>query len=108
MEIDAQMKIEADQSAKYMGDSVTVCGKVFSGKYLDQSKEAPTFLNINGHYPKQQLTLVIMKDVRQRFSYDPLKRLVNKNVCVTGKIKDYKGKPEIMINNEAQIVTEDE
>src|SRR5919112_3146256 len=90
----AQTKITADQSGKHIGESVTVCGKIFSGKYLSQSKEAPTFLNVNGNYPKQQLTIVIMKDVRQHFSYDPIKKLVNKNVCVTGTIKEYKGNPE--------------
>jgi len=41
----------------------------------------------------------------RKFKYD-LKELEGKNICVTGLIKEYKGKPEVIVSDPTQIKTE--
>jgi len=47
---------------------------------------------------------VIYGDSRAKFSYKPEEFLVNKDVCVTGEIKDYRGKPQIVVTDSTQVV----
>ena len=41
----AVTNIKAEDAAQHIGDSVTVCAKVFTARYLDRSKGKPTLLN---------------------------------------------------------------
>lgn len=99
----AQQTIQLSEVQKHIGDSVTVCGKIFGGIYLDKSKNKPTFLNMGAAYPKQLLTVVIWGDKRKLFGYAPEEKLKNKNVCVSGKIAVYNGKAQIVINDISQL-----
>lgn len=101
--VHAQTKIELKDAAAHKGDSVTVCGKIFGGIYLDKSGNKPTFLNMGAAYPNQLLTVVIWGDKRKLFSYAPEVKLKNKNVCVSGKVEIYKGKPQIVIKDVKQL-----
>lgn len=95
--------ITAEQAAAHVGEEVTVCGKVYGGKYLDRSNGTPTFINIGAAYPDSPFTVVIFGSDRGRFSYKPEKDLDGKMICVTGKVKEYKGKAEIIVSDEQQI-----
>lgn len=99
----AQNEIKPEDAAKHMGDSVRVCSVVLEGKYLQQAKDAPTRLFMGSRQPDPDLTIVIPKDVKLRMKYDPEKKLVNKHVCVTGKISSYEGRPAIYVYNENNI-----
>src|ERR1035437_2634304 len=77
--------------------------KIFGGKYLENSKGTPTFLNAGGSYPNAPLTLVIWADARKEFKNKPEEYYAGKSVCVTGKIELFKDKPQIVINKEEQI-----
>ena len=99
----AQQKIDLGEVDKHIGDSVTVCGKIFGGKFLSSSNNQPTFLNMGAEYPNQLLSIVIWGNTRKLFSYKPEEKLKNKNVCVTGKIETYKNKPQIVIQQVQQI-----
>ena len=95
--------ITPKDAVKYIGQTVTVCGKIYGGKYLDAVKNKPTFLNMGAAYPNELLTIVIWSDSRKDFSYAPEEKLKNKTVCVTGKVEMYKGKPQIEADKESQI-----
>ena len=99
----AQTVIQPKDAAKYIGQTVTVCGKIYGGKYLDAAKNKPTFLNMGAAYPNQLLTIVIWGDARKSFSYAPEEKLKNKTVCITGKVEMFKGKAQIMADKESQI-----
>lgn len=99
----SQTVIQPKDASKYIGQTVTVCGKIYGGKYLDAVKNKPTFINMGAAYPNQQLTLVIWGDDRKNFSYAPEEKFKNKTVCVTGKIETFKNKPQIVVDKEAQI-----
>ncbi|MGI8951120.1 MAG: hypothetical protein ACR2FN_06005 [Chitinophagaceae bacterium] len=103
----AQTSITLNQVKTHVGDSITVCGKIYGAKYRYVAKESPSLLSMGDHFPNQPLTLVFDKEVRERFSYDPEKKLLNKTICVTGKIQNNNDEAEIIIESEAQIKVQD-
>lgn len=92
-----------DELNQHTGDSVKVCTKIFGGIYLDRSKGAPTLLDAGGKYPDALLTLFIGQETRKQFKEAPESFYKDKDVCITGRVKLYKGKPEIEIYDEKQI-----
>lgn len=99
----AQQSIEAADASKFVGQSVKVCGKIYGGKFLDRSPKQLTLLNMGAQYPNQLLTIVIEGEKRKAFTYKPEEKLMQKEVCVVGVIKEFKGKYEIIIEKEADI-----
>ncbi|WP_448701599.1 hypothetical protein ACFGVR_05240 [Mucilaginibacter sp. AW1-3] len=97
----AQTIIMAKDAAKHIGEDVTICDKVFGGKFL--SGPSLTLLDLGGSHPNELLSLVIKGDDRKKFSTAPEDKFKGRQVCVTGKLIDYKGKPEIMITDTTQI-----
>jgi len=104
---DAQQEIKIEDAAKHEGDSVKVCTKIFGAKYFEGSGGAPTLLNAGAKYPDAPLTLVIFGTSRAAFKNKPEEFYPNKEVCVTGRIVIYKGKPEIILSNEEQVIVKE-
>lgn len=92
-----------EDASKHIGDSITICGKAFGGKFLENAKNQPTFINMGAAFPNHQLTIVIWADVRKKLSYIPEEKLKDKDICITGKIEEYKGKPQIVLQDPGQI-----
>lgn len=99
----AQTPIKLEEVSKHVGDSVTVCGKVAGLRYFEHSKNKPTFLNIGANHPNQLLTVVIWETARALFTTKP-EDLMDKEICITGRIILYKERPEIVIERPEQIV----
>ena len=100
----SQQEINIEDAAKHEGDSVKICTKIFGGRYFEKSNRAPTLLNAGAKYPDAPLTLVIFGESREAFKNKPEEYYTGKNICVTGKIEMFKGKPEIIITRENQII----
>ena len=100
----AQSPVPAKDAAKHVGEKVTICDKVFGGRYFETAKDQPTLLNMGDAYPNNPFTFVIYGDDRKKFSWKPEEYLINKEVCVTGEIKDYRGKPQIVVSDTTQVV----
>jgi micrococcal nuclease len=96
-----QTKITAKDASKHLNEKVMVCDQVFGGKFLSNANI--TLIDVGGRHPNELLTLVIKGDDRKKFKTAPEDTFKGKKVCVTGKIIDYKGKPEIMITDPDQI-----
>jgi hypothetical protein len=99
----AQTEMKAEEAVKHTGDSVRVCDLILEGKYLQKAKDAPTQLYMGSKQPDPTLTIVIPKEVKDRFKYDPEKKLVNKHVCVTGRVSTFEGRPAIYVYSEKNI-----
>ena len=94
--------IPAAEAGKHIGEHASVCGVVASAKYARGSRGAPTFLNLDHPYPNQVFTGLVWGADRHRFSTPP-ETLLGKNICVTGVISSYRGKPQIIIADPSQI-----
>ena len=95
--------VAINDAAKYDGQTVTICSKVFGTKYLSNSGRQPTFLNLGANYPNSPLTVVIWGDDREKFKGTPETIFADKNICVKGLIQLYRGKEEIVVSNPNQI-----
>jgi micrococcal nuclease len=94
--------LTAAEAKDHIGETATVCGKVVSARFAKDSKGQPTFLNLDEPYPNHIFTIVIWGSDKEKFG-DILAKYSVKNVCVTGKITSYQGKPEIAVSDPSQI-----
>jgi DNA/RNA endonuclease YhcR with UshA esterase domain len=98
----AQKKLSAAEAKDHVGETATVCGTVASAKYAAGSRGQPTFLNLDEPYPNQIFTVVIWREDRAKFGR-PEDKYLGKRICVKGKIESYRGTPEIVAREAAQI-----
>ena len=91
-----------EEAASHVGESTTVCGLVASATHAARSRGAPTFLNLGKPYPDQIFTAVIWGDDRTKFG-SPELALRGKQICVTGEIRLYRGRPEIILRDPKQL-----
>jgi hypothetical protein len=92
----------AADAAHHVGETATVCGIVASGKFDRDLKSQPTFLDFEKPYPDQVFTAVIFGQDRSKFG-SPETALRGQQVCVTGRIQDRSGLPEIILNDPKQL-----
>jgi hypothetical protein len=101
LKANGQTTIAAKDAAQHLNENVIVCDEIYGGVYLNEADI--TLLNVGGSHPNEVLTLVIKGDDRKKFKTPPEEAFKEKKVCITGQIVDYKGKPEIIITDPAQI-----
>jgi micrococcal nuclease len=92
--------IPSAQAKDHLGETATVCGHVADTRYLDSSRV--TFLNFDKANPNHTFTAFVPAENRAKVG-TPEKDYLDKDVCVTGKIQDYRGKPEIIVSDPQQI-----
>ena len=97
--------LTAAQAKDHIGETATVCGVVASANYATRSKRQPTFLNLDKAYPDHIFTAVIWQEDRTKFG-TPETELKGKRICVTGKIQEFQGKPEIVLRERNQLKVE--
>lgn len=91
-----------EQAQLFMGKDqvVKVCGTVVSTKL---SSKGNIFLNLDKKFPNQSFTVTIFKNDVVNFSYMPNSFLSGKSICVTGKVTNFNGVPNMNIENEKAI-----
>jgi DNA/RNA endonuclease YhcR with UshA esterase domain len=94
--------ITGTEARKHIGEEATVCGVVASTRYLDTTPNRATFLNFDRPNPDQTFTAVIFGDARDKFDR-PEVRYKDKQICVTGRIADFRGTPQIVVTEPGQI-----
>ena len=93
--------------AKYqIGKIATVCGTVVSTRRT--KKANAIYLNFDRVHPYQDFYATIWEYNGPNFSYKPEEFLLNKKICVTGKVSLYDDIPRISINNEKEVVLYEE
>lgn len=93
-----------EEASTHVGRVETVCGIVASAHYAERTHSQPTFLNLGEPYPNQVFTAVIFGSDRAKFGQP--ETLQGKNICVSGKIELYRGKPEIILHDHGQLQEE--
>ena len=95
----AQTKVSIDSVSQHIGEKVTVCSEVYGVKSTDKV----TFINVGAKYPHAPLTIVIFAKDRAGFTFTPEKLYNKQAICVTGGLKEYKGKTEIVVTRQEDI-----
>jgi hypothetical protein len=94
--------LRPEDAVRHIGETATVCGVVASAKFEANARSKPTLLDVGKAYPQAIFTAVIYGDNRSKFG-TPETSLRGKRVCVTGRISDYRGKPEIVLTDPSQL-----
>jgi hypothetical protein len=94
--------LNPEEAAQHVGENATVCGQVASATYAVKAMAAPTFLDLGKPYPNQAFSAVILGTDRAKFGA-PEVSLREKQVCVTGEIFLFQGKPEIILRDAKQL-----
>ncbi|HRF80641.1 MAG TPA: DNA/RNA non-specific endonuclease [Flavobacteriales bacterium] len=90
------------QAKYHIGKTATICGTVVSTRKTAKAKAI--YLNFDRVHPYQEFYATIWEYNGPNFSYDPEAWLLNKKVCVTGKLTMFDDIPRISINNEKEVV----
>ena len=101
-QISFSQTVPLDSVAKYEGKKITVCSKVL-GTHVSNGEKKSTTLNFGKPYPDNTFTVFISESDLANFKYIPSEFLKDKNICITGIVKIYKDKPEIIVSKEEQI-----
>jgi hypothetical protein len=91
-----------EEAPNHVGETATVCGTVASANYVARTRGEPTFLNLDKPYPNHIFTGVIWGSDRPKFG-TPETSLLGKPVCMTGVIKLYHARPEIILRDPSQL-----
>lgn len=97
--------VPLDSIANYEDKTITVCATVES-VYVSKGEKKTNYINFGKPFPNQTLTAVIFESDLPNFKYTPSEYLTNKKVCITGNVKMYKNKPQIILNTVKQIEVE--
>jgi DNA/RNA endonuclease YhcR with UshA esterase domain len=98
----APVKIAAAEAKKHVGEEAIVTGTVAEINRIERL----TRLNIDKPYPNQSMTLIIFSDKTNLFP--EIDKFQGKKFEATGKITDYRGRPEIILSNTNQLRSADE
>jgi len=94
--------ITPDEASTHVNDSTTVCGVVKEAHFMKKADKYMCYLEFGDVFPNETFSVYVSDEVRKKITYD-LGKLNGKNICVTGKIKLIKKKPEMTIYKESQI-----
>ena len=98
----AQQKIPESELEKYVDKKIEYCNRVH-GTFVSKGNKKVILLNMGADYPNHELVIAIFEGDWKKFDYKPAEFLKGKDICITGKLVMYKGKPEIIVNNPNQI-----
>ena len=93
----ADIVLTPEEAKQHVGEVATVRGKVFG---VSVSQKGDVFINIGGNRPAP-FTAICFK---QAIATDQLKALDGQTISVRGKIKDYNGQIEVILEREEQIL----
>ncbi len=90
------------EAIAHIGETANVVGTVVS---VRRSRRGNTFLNFGRDYPRQTFTVVLLNPNHP--AREQLNSLEGRQVFVRGQIRLYKGQPQIVIDDPAQVVPVD-
>jgi hypothetical protein len=91
--------LEPSDIARHAGETLTVTGTV-SEVFTDR-RSGVTFVDMGGAYPDNGFTGVIFPEDASRFS--DMASLDGRSAKLTGQVRLYRGKPEIVLTSPSQI-----
>jgi endonuclease G len=90
------------QAKYHVGSTATICGTVVGTRRTQKANAV--YLNFDSNNPDQDFYATVWDSNGPNFSYDPETALLNKTVCITGKVTLYDDIPRISVNNENAIM----
>jgi len=96
--VKAQKVYTPDEAKDHLDEFVIIKGEV---SQVSTTRAGQVYFNMGGKYPQNKFSAVILKANVSKF--DNVKDYEGKIVEVTGKVKIYNSKPEIVLEKKEQI-----
>jgi len=90
--------LSAAEAAHHVGERVAVRARVSQVTY---ARNGNIYLNLGGRFPHQKLALVVFG--RHALGFQNLQSLEGRVVVVRGEVSTYRGRPEIVLDDPAQL-----
>lgn len=103
----ANPTVSAKHANQYVGERVSICGKVTGGKAPATNASRSTILQLFDVASSSSINVVIKHEDRKNFSFKPEEYLYHKQVCITGVIAENNGRTELLIRRQDEIKFED-
>lgn len=94
-------RFNTTQARYQVGKVATICGTVVSTRRTQKANAL--YLNMDRTHPHQEFYATVWDYNSPNFHYDPETYLVNRQVCITGKVTLFDDIPRISVNNEKEI-----
>ena len=98
----AQETITASQAKDFVGKEVILTGKVAGSRLFQRQTGDMLLLNIDKPHPSNEVTIVVEGEVLSKGKFTEA-ALQDKNIKVKGIVSIYKEKPQIKLDNEANL-----
>ena len=92
--------VSPERAEDYLGQRVTVEGRVVQ---TTLAKGGEAFLNFGDRFPRQTFVALVRKSAVDVIGVTRLKAIEGSRIRVTGKVATYKGKPQIVVFESAQL-----
>ena len=93
--------IPASEASKHLGEQGTVCGRIAEINVANNVRGTPTFIDFEKPYPNQVFTAVIWQADKANVGNIPKIG----ELCVSGTINRYRGRPEIVLHSRSDWST---
>jgi hypothetical protein len=93
--------LSPEEAGKHVGETATVCGTVASA-HLPQRPHESILIDLDKRYPDQIFTIVILGRDQAKFGTLD-KSLLGQHLCATAPIQLYRGRPEMVVQDPAQL-----
>lgn len=94
--------ISVNEVRDYIGQEVSVQGKVDEVVSLSSTRGKPTYFNMGGKYPDNKFTLLLWKSNKHKFTKG-VDYYEGRKIKVIGLIEMYRGKVQMVISDPGQI-----
>lgn len=94
-----------NEARAHIGKTLVVAGPLMKVTQRENVKGNPTWIEIGGSYPSDQRLMIIIWG-QQKSNFPTLKttHLEGKNVCVIGRILNYRGVPQIELTKDDEFM----
>lgn len=99
---DCEIDLSTEDKIEHFDKEFTVCRRIDQITSKERINGSPTFLNLNGTFPYQKLTIVIWREDLHSFRQG-VEHLLHKRIKILGEIKKYKNNPQIIIKRPSEI-----
>lgn len=95
--------LDVTEVNKFVGDSITVSGRVLSAANPGNTAASPTILTVAGSSPGETLTVVVDNKSAGGFPASPENYYLNRDITVSGRLEMVQGKPQMVVTNKRQL-----
>ncbi len=91
--------VAPEDASRFTGRPNVVCGTIVATHHATRRNGQPTIMGFDESLP----TVIVWASDRGKFEKPPETLYLGKEICVTGMVESYEGRPAIVVKDPSQI-----